>query len=173
MSFKMTGIPMNPKTTGIIIVVFLFLIVITFIAPKRPRSYEAQDSLLTKHELFFYRSLVPVVKELGYMICCKVRMADIIKPVYNTNWQTAFNKISSKHIDFVLCDKKTMKPLLAVELDDRSHERFDRIERDNFVNIAFKDAGIPILHVKNSDDLKQKITKILNNPKEKGQEKNS
>ena len=35
-----------------------------------------------------------------------------------------FNWISQKHVDFVLCDKDTMQILCAVELDDRSHERF-------------------------------------------------
>src|SRR5439155_13598608 len=30
----------------------------------------------------------------------------------------AFNQVSSKHVDFVLCDATTFRPVLAVELDD-------------------------------------------------------
>lgn len=38
-------------------------------------------------------------------------------------------------------------PRLVVELDDRSHEKKDRQERDELVVGALKAAGLPILHV--------------------------
>ena len=31
-----------------------------------------------------------------------------------------------EHIDFVLCEAKTMNPILGIELDDSSHERQSR-----------------------------------------------
>ena len=40
-----------------------------------------------------------------------------------------------------------MRPLVGMELDDRSHQRADRKERDEFVNEVFKAAGLPLLHV--------------------------
>ena len=33
------------------------------------------------------------------------------------------NKISGKYIDFLFCDPVTMQPVLAIELDDASHQR--------------------------------------------------
>lgn len=41
-----------------------------------------------------------------------------------------------------------MSPLLAIELDDASHEREDRAERDRNVDRILRDAGLPILHIK-------------------------
>jgi len=37
---------------------------------------------------------------------------------------------------------------LAIELDDSSHEREDRQERDIFVDNVLGKAGLPLLHVK-------------------------
>jgi hypothetical protein len=47
----------------------------------------------------------------------------------------------------VLCDRNAVRPLLAIELDDSSHNRADRKARDAFVDSALKAAGLPIIHV--------------------------
>jgi hypothetical protein len=39
-----------------------------------------------------------------------------------------------------------MSPVCGVELDDQSHSRRDRAERDEFVGQAFEAAGLPLLH---------------------------
>jgi hypothetical protein len=41
-----------------------------------------------------------------------------------------------------------MQPLLGIELDDASHQRKDRQERDAFVDQVFAAAGLPLLHIK-------------------------
>ena len=55
-----------------------------------------------------------------------------------------FNKIRSKHIDFALADEDT-NIIALIELDDKSHERPDRIERDEFVNAVLKNTGYVLL----------------------------
>ena len=86
-----------------------------------------------------------------YLVFPKVRLADIVVPVKGmskSGWQTAFNKITGKHIDFILCEPSCLKVVAAVELDDDTHWRFDRSFRDNLVDCALADADIPILRVK-------------------------
>lgn len=51
-----------------------------------------------------------------------------------------------KCVDFVIVDHSTMQPLLVVELDDKSHERVERQERDRFVDEVLDSVGLPILH---------------------------
>lgn len=63
-------------------------------------------------------------------------------------WQAAQNKIDRKHFDFVLIDAETTRPLLAIELDDRTHDRPDRRRRDGFVEAACDAAGLPLLRVR-------------------------
>jgi hypothetical protein len=38
-----------------------------------------------------------------------------------------------------------MKPIYAIELDDSSHDRQERVKRDYFVNNAFRTVGLPLL----------------------------
>ncbi len=40
-----------------------------------------------------------------------------------------------------------MQPLVGIELDDKSHQREDRRERDAFVDQVFAAATLPLLHV--------------------------
>jgi hypothetical protein len=40
-----------------------------------------------------------------------------------------------------------MKPLLGIELDDSSHKRDDRQERDDFIDRVFQFAGLPLLRL--------------------------
>lgn len=47
----------------------------------------------------------------------------------------------------MLCDPKTLKPILAIELDDSSHRRPDRQERDAFVEKVFETARLPLARV--------------------------
>jgi hypothetical protein len=79
----------------------------------------------------------------------KVRLADVIKVrsgMNETGWQSAFNRIQSKHLDFVVCNAKDLAVQYAVELDDQSHDRAKRQGRDEFVDKALQAAGVPIFH---------------------------
>jgi len=60
--------------------------------------------------------------------------------------QKALNRIQSKHLDFVACDPETFAVRFVVELDDKSHGRADRQDRDQFLDQAMQAAGIPIFH---------------------------
>ena len=109
--------------------------------------YQRKDYLLTKAERSFFGVLQQAVGD-RYLVFAKVRLADLVfLPSGTEKRQSHFNRIQSKHIDFVLCDHDVVRPLLAIELDDSSHNRTDRQDRDTFVNSALIAAGLPILHV--------------------------
>lgn len=40
-----------------------------------------------------------------------------------------------------------LEPVLAIELDEKSHQRKDRKDRDAFVDQVFQAAALPLLHV--------------------------
>lgn len=109
--------------------------------------YQRKDYLLTKAERSFFGVLQNAVGN-RYLIFAKVRLADLVfLPSGTEKRQSHFNRIQSKHVDFVLCDHDIVRPLLAIELDDSSHNRTDRQDRDAFVDSALSAAGLPILHV--------------------------
>ena len=112
-------------------------------------AYEAAPPLLTAAERSFFGVLQQAVAS-DYHVFAKVRLADIVRPVSNhsrSGWQSAFNPITGKHVDFVLCEKSRLTVVAVVELDDRSHESFARGFRDELVDSALADARIPILRV--------------------------
>lgn len=113
------------------------------------KYYAHKPNLLTKAESAFIKELYKIVPE-HIMICPQVRMADVLvvsDKVKKKNFKNFFYKISSKSVDFVFCDKKTMEILFCMELDDPTHNRKERVERDKLVNNAFYDAGMPLIRV--------------------------
>lgn len=114
--------------------------------PSGELPYRQRDDFLSAAEFSFYRVLTAGIGS-SYVICPKVNLADIFLVVNSEKSQSYRNKIDRKHVDFLLCDSVSMKPILGVELDDKSHARRDRQDRDEFVDQVFKVAGLPILHV--------------------------
>lgn len=138
---------------------------------RKPDSfpYEKQPGLFTATELYFLKHLQCVIQQ-DYLIFGKVRIADIIRTrpgLDNSEKWRAFNKISAKHMDFVICNKETLDIIGTIELDDSSHQRPDRILRDQFVDAALGAANVPILHVPvqpqyDLNKLQRELSKVLN-----------
>ena len=130
-----------PFWLGLAILAALILLMQIWALPRN-LPYLARGQLVTKSELKFYKSLSKAVQD-DFQIFAMVRIADLLRVEKNNKHRRKWlNKILAKHIDFVLCDPGTLKPLVCIELDDVSHQRPDRIERDKFVNQAFKSAHI-------------------------------
>ena len=54
----------------------------------------------------------------SHIVCPKVNLADIFFVARPNENQSYRNKIDRKHVDFLLLDPTTMKPVMGVELDD-------------------------------------------------------
>ena len=108
--------------------------------------YRRRDDFLSPAELSFYRTL-SVAVDSHVHICPKVNLADLFFVVKPNENQSARGRISQKHVDFVLCDAQSMIPLAGIELDDSSHARADRQERDALVDGVFAAAGLPLVRI--------------------------
>jgi very-short-patch-repair endonuclease len=149
---------MNLTLLPVIVVAFLVAAIAfaAFVAKGRalqgaakPEVYYLKKSLFSPAE----RSFVGVLEALDYegvTIASKVRLADIFgvkKGLERGERQRALNRISAKHVDFLLIQSSDGRALLGVELDDSSHEEEERVVRDSLVDSVFASAGLPILHV--------------------------
>jgi len=113
-----------------------------------PLPYLKKDYLLTKAERAFYDVLL-IALERRYSVFAKVRMLDLFYLPKGTKNRMGWNgRIIQKHVDFVICDPKTLGPVACIELDDASHEAEERQERDAFVDKVFEAAGLKLLHVR-------------------------
>lgn len=125
----------------------------------------SRKNLLTKNEWSFYKQLKPIADKLNLHILSKVRLADLVevkKGLNNSEWQTAFNRINKKHIDFILCNPENLYPLLLIELDDSSHQQEKQKERDAFVKSLYEKTGYKLLRVSGAGNIEEKICTELN-----------
>ena len=115
-------------------------------APTFP--YQREAHLFSLAERSFLGVLEQAVGD-QYRIMGKVRLADVIQVRFGMTGkgrQSAFNRIQSKHVDFVVCHAKDLAVQYVVELDDQSHDRATRQDRDEFVDQALQAANVPIFH---------------------------
>ncbi len=59
-------------------------------------------------------------------------------------WQ---NKINSRSLDYVICHPTTLRPLVAIEMDDATHANPKRQTRDEEIELLLEAAGLPLVHV--------------------------
>ena len=132
---------------AILFVVVVLLILFVF-RKKAPLKYKRVQNLFTPSERKFYHLLQEVLPPKTVLFA-KVRAADVILPESakdRSRWRSAFNRVACKHFDYVVCNEK-LEILCAIELDDASHNKEERRERDIFLNWACKSAGVPLLRI--------------------------
>ena len=108
--------------------------------------YQAKDSILTDAEKSFYNNLKQCVGNRG-VIFPKVGLKDVIfvSKGAGNEYMKWLNKINKKHVDFLICEPVTMKPLGGIELDDFSHTQKNKYERDVFVEQVYKSANLELI----------------------------
>lgn len=115
-------------------------------ADPEPLPYRMRDDFLSSAEKSFYHVIKGMMGNT-FTICTKVSLADIFFVIRPNENMSAYNRINRKHVDFLICESREMKPLFAIELDDSSHNRSDRMERDAFVDEVFDTAELPLIHI--------------------------
>lgn len=132
-------------------------------------NYKEHENFMTQSELRFYKFLINVVIELKekynlrLTIFAQVALNRLIDVNNERKMNPLFDKIARKSIDFALLNENTNKIYCCIELDDETHEREDRQERDILLDKVFKD-NIKLIHIKRQDyyDTNEIIKKILN-----------
>jgi ssDNA-binding Zn-finger/Zn-ribbon topoisomerase 1 len=123
------------------------------VAPKEELEvtykYKKIDRIVSPAERSFLGVLNQVLDD-SVIVLTKVRVADVLTPIPTANrsyWKKAFNSISSKHFDFVLCKADDLTIICAVELNDKSHAEAERKKRDEFIRKACSSASLPLIEV--------------------------
>ena len=109
------------------------------------KIYSSRNFLLSKCEASFY-AVLKLATDGQFAICPKVRLSDLIQCTSRNPGDS--NRINQKHIDFVLCEKDSMKIVCAIELNDRRHLEGSRKKRDELVASALDEAQIKFLPIR-------------------------
>lgn len=129
---------------------------------KNLYKYKRKDFLISRAEHEFFDILMEILGN-QYHIFTQVHLPTILdhKIPNGQNWKGAFRHIDEKSVDFVICDKAYIKPLLAIELDDKSHDNDDRRQRDEDVEKIFADSNMPLWRFRNHGNFNKEEIKHL------------
>jgi hypothetical protein len=111
--------------------------------------YRLRETFLSTTELAMLRVLQNMAGN-HYIICPKVSLNDIfyiVRPNENVHF---FNKFFRKHVDFLLCDPNTLRPVLGIELV-KPVAKTETREADQFMEDLFLSAGLPLVHIPSSE----------------------
>lgn len=118
---------------------------------RKQYKYTAKLSIMTKSEVAFYDKLQKILGQKFYIVPQAHLGTFLDHKVPGQNWKGAFSVINRKSVDFLICEKETSKPVIAIELDDWTHSKADRIDRDNLVNQIINDAGLLLVRFKEGE----------------------
>lgn len=112
-------------------------------------NYQHKQFILSKAEQAFHKALTQGLGD-QFMILMKVRVSDILQPdqgLRKSAWQNAYNRITTKKFDFLLCSLTSYEIIAAIELDDSNNDRINRKKRDKFLNAACESANFPLIRI--------------------------
>ena len=143
-------------TKMIIMLVILVLLVVAakvfeeITRNRKPRfEYHRKNGVMTDAERECFHALVSEMG-LDYYFFPQIHLDAIVQPTDARKGRfNAFRHINQKSVDFVACDKKEMRPLFVIELDDKTHGQPRWIERDKEVERILHGAGIPLIRIEN------------------------
>lgn len=142
----------------------ILLLLKVFYRKKNRVKYFVKESLLTSTEIKYYNLLRSILGS-EFLILPQINLASVIDKEGGSNFRNEL----FRNADFGVFDCN-YRPIFLVEINDNTHFRKDRRERDKKVNEICNSAGLPILTlwVKDGIDLaviKKQIQKILRRQK--------
>ena len=144
----------------ILIIIIAIVAIITLVTTKKPTKsvteqrvyhFQKKEKIMTAAEGRFFEKLTNVVGEKFIVIPQAHLSMFIDQRIKGQNWKAAFSVINGKSVDFLLVEKESLKPIAAIELDDWSHQKEERVSRDEKIKTIFEEAGILLVRFDNPD----------------------
>lgn len=121
--------------------------------------YKRRKKYMSYYERCFYNIFKEIADKNNLEIQPQINLATIIKKKPNTKY---YNDLY-RNIDFGLFTKDYEDILLLIEINDKTHDKPERIERDKKVKRIIEEAGIKLIrfHTKYQNEKDYVINKVL------------
>ncbi len=138
------------------VMIVMALAVMKMSQPDINVPFQRKSQLFTPVERSFILLLEQAVGD-EFRILCRVRLADVLCPRSQSKQsKAAQHKASTKQLDFVLCDKEDMRPLIAIDLvsakgpviKGKEQKEGYKTQRDWFVSGALESASVAHVRIK-------------------------
>ena len=114
------------------------IVIAKILSKKRSAHYKLKDSLLTQTEIEYF-NVLDFYFGKDYRILPQINLASVIDKIGE-----GFRTELFRNVDFGIFGED-FRPILLIEINDDTHTRKDRIERDEKVNLIVKKARIPLV----------------------------
>ncbi len=109
--------------------------------------YGKRDYMMSQAEHTLFYLLCQLYAD-QYFIFPQVKLDKIFYVKSPFKYQHQYlNHIDRKSVDFLLCQKNPVRPVVAIELDDHSHQTEKRKARDKFVEALFSTTQLPLVRI--------------------------
>lgn len=103
--------------------------------------YVKKTRYITECEKKYFDKLNNVLKNTNYVCFPQINLATIIDKTEN-KW---YRNELFHNIDFGIFKANTFEPLILIEINDRTHRQYKRMDRDEKVNQICKEADLPLI----------------------------
>lgn len=151
----------------IIIIFLLAALVLFFIATKEFFPYKKKKRFLSENQQNLFRALEKAIGE-NYYIFPQIHLSSLlkIKEEAERERDKYFYKLARPSVDFVLCDKQAISPILAIKIINFSEESPTKRQDNKFVEKSLLAAGLALLEIEekkeyNADEIKKLISEKI------------
>ncbi len=107
--------------------------------------YCIRDHFLSPEQATYFKMILSAVGDT-FAVCPRVYLADIIS-VPQDEADHFMEKLNGIQIDFLMCDKDTLQPLVAVVLSGETDITDDWRDREYFLDDVFEAAKLPLVRL--------------------------
>lgn len=146
---------------GVLTVVLALKFVYSRVEREELLPYAVKKFFFSRSEQEFLRLLNESIDRQNYIIFPKVRLADFIEvTATGKEYQGWWNKIRSKHVDFLVWNVLERKIVLAIELDGKSHQSERVTVSDAFKDKLYERLGLKMVRVAVGTNFTEEVAKI-------------
>ncbi len=124
---------------------------------KYPLEFKRKGKFFTKSELQYYGALLEALQG-HYIVFPKVRLSDVLEAQGEKRY-SHYSRIRAMHFDFLVLSHDFV-PLLALEIDGKSHNNQKQQKFDATKNEACRVAGFALERVRIGDGLAQVLRRL-------------
>ena len=147
----------------IIFVIITFFVISDSSTKKKKQEYKYyfKKSVMTDREKKFYHKLLFAVGD-KYLVFPQIHLSSIFSQyVKGQSFSAAFKKVNSISVDYIIVDKVTLDTLLAIELDDKTHNSKKAYDKDTEKDNLFKSINLPLIRFDSIKISNEEINKII------------
>jgi Protein of unknown function (DUF2726) len=142
------------KTLFVFALLFVVLMIALAALKGKPKGasigglqFARKSPFLRQDEIHLYGRLSAALKDAH--VFPQVAMSAFVQHKGKT--RAARNLFAQKYVDYLVCERTSMRPLYVVELDGASHNSASARKRDAQKNDVLASAGIPIVRYVSKD----------------------